>query len=142
MTVGFGAAASRSTVFVAELDSSVLVPAKFALSGYEPIVTVGVIEHDAVPLLSVVPAQVWPARIKLTVAPAIGTGSGVADTSMSVPTRVNGLVGVPLPGLWFKLKNVVCLPAVQVTRAKLETSVCVPTVAVATSVSSPVKTPV
>src|SRR5438552_3692750 len=112
MTVGFGTASSRSTVRLAELDSSVLVPAKFALSGYEPTATVGVIEHDAVPEMSVVPVQVWSARVKLTVAPTTGTGLGVADTSMSVPTSFKGLFGAPLPAIWFKLRNVVCLPDV------------------------------
>src|SRR5438105_2317078 len=102
MTVGFGGASKRSTVFIAEVDSSVLFPAKFALSGYEPGATVGVIEQDAMPRLFVVPVQVWPVSVKVTLAPPTGTGSGVADTSKSVPMGVNGLPGAPLPGLWFK----------------------------------------
>src|SRR5204863_8654653 len=110
-----------------ELDSRVLVPAKFALSGYEPTATVGVIEHDAVPKLAVVPVHVWPARSKVTLAPATGVGRET-ETSTSVPTRVNGLLGGPLAGLLFKLRKVVCLPSSQVTRAALETTACVPTV--------------
>src|SRR5882672_9078402 len=131
----------RSTVLFAELERSELVPAKLPMSGYEAAATLGVIAQVAVPPASVVPVQVWPARVKLTVAPPTGAGLGVADTSTRVPVRFKSLFGIPLPGLWFRLRNVVCLPEIQVTRAALETSVCVPIVAVAIRVSSPVKVP-
>src|SRR5437016_7292424 len=95
----------------------------------------------AVPLASVVPLQVWPANEKLK-GTFTTSAPGLADTSASVPVIFNALFGLPLPGLEFRLRNVVCLPVVQVTRAKLEISACVPFVAAAIRVSWPVKIPV
>jgi len=58
MSVGFGTASSRSTVFVAELDRNWLVAAKVAVLGYDPGATFGVTEQDAVPKLFVVAVHV------------------------------------------------------------------------------------
>ena len=51
----------RSTVLLTVLESNWLLPAKVTTSGYEPAGTLGVIEHVAVPVESVVPVQVFPA---------------------------------------------------------------------------------
>ena len=76
------------------------VAAKLAVLEYEPGAIFGVTEQDAVPKLFVVAMHAWPARLKLTVAPARGA-VGEAEISTSVAVRVSGLFTVPLLGLKF-----------------------------------------
>ena len=78
----------RSTVLLAELGKSELVPEKVPASGYEPAATVGVMKQLAVPLASVVPLQVWPANEKLK-GTFTTSATGLADTSASVPVIFN-----------------------------------------------------
>src|SRR5262249_45183601 len=125
-----GATVSKSTVLLAELARSRLVPRKSARSGYAPAAPLGVIGQEAGPVLYGVPVHVWPASAKCSVALGSATG-GEAEISTSVAVSGSGVFTVPLPRLVFRLRNVVCGPVVHATCATLEVNVCVSTVAVA-----------
>ena len=112
-------AGNKSTVLLAEFGKSEVVPPKFAVSGYDPVATFGVIEQVAVPVTSVVPVQVWPAKEKLKVTPAT-PAIGEAEVFMSVAESTNALFKAPLLGLRFRVRNVLCLPGVHVTCASFE----------------------
>ena len=86
---GVAGLAIKVTVLLAELDRSVLLPAKDALRGYDPSATLGVTEQDAVPVPFVLATQVWPASENVIEAPLIGAG-GDTEMSISVAVRVIG----------------------------------------------------
>jgi hypothetical protein len=94
-----------------------------------------------VPVASVVAEQVWPASVKVSGTPTT-PAAGEAEMLTSVAARASGPFGSPDPGLWFSVRNVLCLPGVQVTFASFEKSVVPPSSAVANALSVPVETPV
>src|SRR5687767_13574142 len=119
-------AGNSSTVLLAELGKSEAVPPKVAVSGYDPVATLGVIEQVAVPVASVVPVQVWPAKKKLKETPPT-EATGEAEVFMIVAESANALFKAPLLGLRFRVRKVLCLPGVHVTSASFEKMFMPPT---------------
>ena len=100
----------------------------------------GVTEQEAMPAPSVVAEQPWPARAKVTGTP-LTLAIGEAEISTRLAVSVTGRFRVPPAGVMFRLKDVLCLPAVQFTVAKLELTGEPFKLAEALSWSVPVETP-
>ena len=84
-----------------QFGDTVVSPSKVPVKGYDPLASPGVMEHDAVPVLSVVAVQVsLLSRVRVTGSPEIG-----ADVFelVSTPETVVAKLYSPVPALTVKV---------------------------------------
>jgi len=98
--------------WVAVADISVELPAKFAVCEVS-WAKAGVTEHEALPLVSVMPEHEAPSNEIWTLTPVTGA-AGVTETSANEATSVIGLPAITVVGLRLNVRKVVCGPSVQV----------------------------
>ena len=136
VTIGAAVCPNSTLKAVDALEAtSVSVPANCAVNVPLPPCE-GVSAQVAIPLEFVVALQVELPKVSVTVCPDTAV-EGMAETSAREATTFTGVPIVPPVGPAFKVRKVMCLPAVQVTFTVLEASAVLAPFVVAVIASLP-----